>query len=79
MERGGKYSKRGMHMSEEGSANTDKNTQIYAKTGRNRRKSVNIWVYIQIYGGKSGYISGYGTLFRSENRVCDAENRTSYP
>ena len=46
-------------MSEEGSANTGKYTQIYAKTGRNRRKSGYIQVYIQIYGGRSGYISGY--------------------
>ena len=66
-------------MSEEGSANTDKNTQIYAKTGRNRRKSGKIWVNIQIYSYKSGYISGYGSLLESENRVCDAESRTSYP
>ena len=79
MKRGGKYSERGIHISGEGSANTDKNTQIYAKTGRNRRKSEEIWVYIQIYSGKSGYRSGYGTLLESENRVCDAESRTSYP
>ena len=73
MERGGKYSKRGIHMSEEGSANTGKYTQIYAKTGRNRRKSGYIQVNIQIYSCKSGYISGYGTLLESENRVCDAQ------
>ena len=43
-------------MSEEGSANTDKNTQIYAEIGINRRKSGYIQVNIQIYSYRSGYI-----------------------
>jgi len=60
-------------MSEEGSVNTGKYTQIYAEIGINRRKSGYIEVYIQIYSFRSGYISGYGTLLESENRVCDAQ------
>jgi hypothetical protein len=52
---------------------TPKYMQKQAEIDENRRKSGYIEVYIQIYSCKSGYISGYGTLLESENRVCDAQ------
>ena len=70
---------RGSKIAEEGYIYRGRGVQIQIKTPKYMQKQAEIdvnrekiWVYIQIYGGKSGYISGYGTLFRSENRVCDA-------